>query len=262
MRERYQPLQPTVQPGKPEVLYHEQKPDSRLQGLIFCYWELKTSRPLHTAFHYQVVADGCMDIFFEADNPSGNFLMGFTTSSTEFPVGMDFHYLGIRFLPGVFPQLFRIDAFELTDRFEHLDNVVPVISRYISRSFYGPPSLSETKSAFDDYFLSFIGKKELIPDHRINRALDVILENRGNLTLKNDLDIGISKRQLRRLFHTYIGGSVKMFSKIVRFQNALKTSLETRKTFPLTDTGYYDQAHFIKEFKTFYGSTPGRVFRN
>ena len=73
----------------------------------------------------------------------------------------------------------------------------------------------------------------------------------------------ISPRQLRRLFEYYIGDSTKTFSKVVRFQNILKAkpstqSLRENKLF--YDTGYFDQAHFIKDFKNFYGVTPGKVF--
>ena len=73
---------------------------------------------------------------------------------------------------------------------------------------------------------------------------------------------GISRRRLQRLFKFYIGDSPKTFSQVVRFQQILsaKRSLERLKKEKIFfDAGYYDQAHFIKEFKTFYGTTPGCV---
>ncbi|MEM6633013.1 MAG: helix-turn-helix domain-containing protein, partial [Bacteroidota bacterium] len=77
--------------------------------------------------------------------------------------------------------------------------------------------------------------------------------------LAKDLDIGLSPRQLRRYFQFYIGDSPKSFCKIVRFQTLLKAkpsreSLRKNKLF--FDLGYYDQAHFVKEFKHLYGKTP------
>lgn len=81
--------------------------------------------------------------------------------------------------------------------------------------------------------------------------------------IENDLNTGISSRQLRRLFDFYIGDTAKTFSKVVRFQNILRAnpssqSLRQNKLF--FDVGYYDQAHFIKEFKNFYGVTPSKAF--
>lgn len=265
IRHLYQPLQPTVQPGKRGIRYIEREPDLRLQELIYCYWELKTTHPLKKAFSYNVVADGCIDIFFDANNPSGNYLMGLTTTCTEFPVGTDFHFVGIRFLPAAFPQLFRLDASLITNRFEHLGNVVPGISSFISVSFDEHRTLHQIKSLLDFYFLNLLQKNETTPDYRISQALDIILKSGGNLTLKKDLNISLSSRHLRRLFKTYIGGGVKTFSKIVRFQNVLKTSATSgnlQGIHPVFEAGYYDQAHFIKEFKTFYGTTPGNMLRN
>ena len=80
------------------------------------------------------------------------------------------------------------------------------------------------------------------------------------MKIESDLkNIGISPRQLRRLFDFYIGSSPKTFSQVIRFQNILnaKPSAESlRKNKLFFDAGYYDQAHFIKEFKTMYGQTP------
>ncbi|MEL6924825.1 MAG: helix-turn-helix domain-containing protein, partial [Bacteroidota bacterium] len=75
-----------------------------------------------------------------------------------------------------------------------------------------------------------------------------------------ELNTGISPRQLRRLFKFYIGDTPKTFCKVVRFQHILKAkhsrqSLRHNKLF--YDLGYYDQAHFIKDFKHLYGLTPG-----
>ena len=99
-------------------------------------------------------------------------------------------------------------------------------------------------------------------DTRLYDAIAIILKNYGVLNIEKDLNTGISPRQLRRLFKYYIGDSAKTFAKVVRFQNILrakpsKQSLQQNKLFY---EGYYDQAHFIKEFKNFYGVTPGVVY--
>jgi methylphosphotriester-DNA--protein-cysteine methyltransferase len=116
---------------------------------------------------------------------------------------------------------------------------------------------------FDDYFTALISKATFDDDPRFYKALAVILKNSGVLNIEKDLDTGISARQLRRLFEFYIGDSAKTFSKVVRFQNILRAkpsqqSLRENKLF--YDNGYFDQAHFIKDFKNFYGVTPGKAF--
>jgi AraC-like DNA-binding protein len=69
---------------------------------------------------------------------------------------------------------------------------------------------------------------------------------------------GISSRYLQKLFLQYTGLTPKLYSKIHRFQHSLR--LVTKKETPLTsiayDCGYFDQSHFIREFKSFTGLTP------
>jgi AraC-like DNA-binding protein len=263
IRGLYIPVQPTVKQSAAKVSYQEFAPDSALQGIIYCYWRLHTISPLDEPFVYRVVADGCIDIFFELHNPSENFAMGFCKRNTEFPLENSFNYVGVRFLPTMFPQLFKINAAELSNRFESLDIVVPETANFIASAFGADLSFPETKARLDDYFLNMLKDIVFNPDPRFYQALSIILENYGVLNIEKDLDTGLSPRQLRRLFEYYIGDSAKTFSQVVRFQNILRAkpsqeSLRENKLF--YESGYYDQAHFIKEFKNLYGVTPGKAF--
>jgi AraC-like DNA-binding protein len=263
IRQLYRPIQPTVKQSADYVNYIEFLPDHRLQNIIYCYWELKTTQPLTEAFVYRVVADGCIDIFFELNNPQDNFVMGFCKKFTEFPLDNFFHYLGVRFLPTMFPQLFKVNASELSNRFEQLSQVVPKISAFIIANFHPQLRLDEIKAIFDNYFIDWVLDTVFDNDRRLYQAIEIIFKEFGVLDVEQDLDTGISSRQLRRLFQFYIGDTAKTFAQVVRFQNILRAkpstqSLRQNKLF--FDLGYYDQAHFIKEFKHFYGLTPSQAF--
>jgi AraC-like DNA-binding protein len=263
IRQLYKPVQPTVRQSANHVNYVEFLPDTKLQNFIYCYWQLNTTQALTEAFTYRVVADGCIDIFFELNRPEENFVMGFCKKFTEFPLNNTFHYLGVRFLPTMFPQLFGINAAELSNRFEPLKLVVPKVSAFITNSFHDQLTTEQIRQNLDQYFIQQIEKASFNNDNRLYNALEKILSTSGVLNIEQDLDTGISQRQLRRLFEFYIGDTAKTFAKVVRFQNILRAkpstqSLRQNKLF--FDAGYYDQAHFIKEFKNFYGVTPGRAF--
>jgi AraC-like DNA-binding protein len=93
--------------------------------------------------------------------------------------------------------------------------------------------------------------------------MEIILQSAGVLNVERDLDVGLSPRQLSRLFEYYTGDTVKSFSKIVRFQNYIRkqsASGSPEQGQHYLDAGYYDQAHFIKEFKRLYGTTPFKAF--
>jgi hypothetical protein len=263
LRTMYMPVQPTVKHAAEQVTYQEFFPADALTDYIYCYWRLRTIEVLDSPFLYRVVADGCIDIFFELTNPAQNFVMGFCKKYTEFPLDTRFDYVGIRFFPGIFPQLFNVDASELSNRFEQLELVVPETAQFIADRFSDKLSVEQIKNTFDNYFLNLVGDTVFNEDNRFYNAMEIILKNYGVLNIETDLDTGLSPRQLRRLFQFYVGDSAKTFSKVVRFQNILRAkpsgqSLKQNKLF--SDTGYYDQAHFIKEFKTFYGVTPGKLY--
>jgi len=262
LRQFYKPVQPTVKQPAELVSYAEFLPNSHLQPFIYCYWQLKTNQLLTEPFIYRVVADGCIDIFFELHSPQESYVMGFCKKFTEFPLGLSFNYVGVRFLPSMFPQLFGVPAKELSNRSELLANIVPAIAEYINKNFYSDQTTDQFRKLFDDYFLQLVSTFSFKPDNRFYDALQRILEKSGDIDIENELDTGISPRQLRRLFEYYIGDTAKVFSKVVRFQqllNAKPSSQSLRQHKVFFSSGYYDQAHFIKEFKSFYGVTPGKA---
>jgi AraC-like DNA-binding protein len=263
IRQLYSPIQPTVRQSGENILYCEFLPAAELQPFIYCYWELKTTRTLKEQFNYKVVADGCIDIFFELNNPQNNFVMGFCNTYTEFPLENSVHYIGVRFLPTMFPQLFDVNAAELSNRLEKLTVVVPQTASFIANNFFLLNSTEHIKKLLDTHFFEVIAKAKFDSDSRLYDAIHRILRTCGVVNVETDLDTGISPRQLRRLFEFYVGDTAKTFAKVVRFQNVLRAkpssqSLRQNKLF--FDMGYYDQAHFIKEFKHFYGATPSKAF--
>jgi AraC-like DNA-binding protein len=75
---------------------------------------------------------------------------------------------------------------------------------------------------------------------------------------------GITARYLHKLIYQHTGLSPKSFNKINRFQLSLK--LIAKNDQPLTaiayDCGYFDQSHFIRDFKSFTGVTPSAYLEN
>lgn len=261
IRKLYRPLQPLLLPAS-QVAYQEILPCEPVSRYIYCYWRLQTQSPLIENFQYRVVADGCIDIFFELNNPAENFVMGLCNKYTEFSIGHTFDYVGIRFFPAAFPQLFRTDASELTDRFEHLSDVVPSVSEFIENQFSQKNTTEEIRQLLDGYFIKLITGSDLEQDQRFYAALEMIMAKNGAVNIETELDTGLSSRQLRRLFNRYIGDSPKTFSKIMRFQHVLGQKINesaAADTRLLMDDPYYDQAHFIKEFKHFSGLTPSVI---
>jgi AraC-like DNA-binding protein len=262
IRPFYAPVQPTAERSSDTVVYKELMPATALQDCIYCYWQLNTTAELPVDFRYGVVADGCIDIFVELNKPSDTYVMGFCRNFTSFPLGKNFNYTGIRFLPTMFSQLFGINAKLLRNRYEHAAQIIPAVSEFIGANLHAAQQLQEIKQLFDNYFTPIVVQADFNCDSRLYDAIYLILKNHGSIDIEAGLQTGISTRQLRRLFEWYIGDTAKNFSKVVRFQHLLKnisSAAMLRQNKFFFNAGYYDQAHFIKEFKKLYGLTPSKA---
>jgi len=97
-------------------------------------------------------------------------------------------------------------------------------------------------------------------DKIVKTTIDTLFLTKGSASINNVLKEDLSKRrQLERKFQKLIGISPKQLGKVVRLQTALNILLN-KESKSLTEiaykSDYYDQAHFIKDFKEFTGTTP------
>lgn len=93
-------------------------------------------------------------------------------------------------------------------------------------------------------------------------AMSMIYKSRGNIRIKElAKSLHISQSPLEKRFRQAVGTSPKKFSSLVRFRNSVA---QYRPDTSLTDlgyeTGFYDQAHFIREFRNFTGDSPEIFF--
>lgn len=263
IKEHYKPIQPAVSINDDQLSYQEIKPNKGIEDFVYCFWQLKTKKKLHQDYQYRVVSDGCIDIFFDHEDPTENFVMGFCRKYTQFPIGKEFDYIGIRFLPSMFSILFDTDAKTLSNQSQELHKILPDFSQWILKTIQPSNSFEIIIEALNEKILCYLQTRDIHFDQRFLNALHLIFQKRGFLDTEKDLNVGLSSRQLRRIFNFYIGTTAKSFSNVVRFQHILnakpsKQSLKENKLY--FDLGFFDQAHFIKNFKTFYGVTPSEAF--
>jgi AraC-like DNA-binding protein len=72
-------------------------------------------------------------------------------------------------------------------------------------------------------------------------------------------EVGLSARRFIEVFEEYVGLTPKLFCRVHRFQRVLRlvhTAREVDWAQVANDCGYFDQAHFIRDFKGFSGVSP------
>ena len=77
-------------------------------------------------------------------------------------------------------------------------------------------------------------------------------------------EIGISTRRLVDVFSQQVGLTPKLFARVQRFQNAIQNlppEQDVDWAEVALDCGYYDQAHFIHDFRSFSGLSPSTYLK-
>jgi methylphosphotriester-DNA--protein-cysteine methyltransferase len=90
-----------------------------------------------------------------------------------------------------------------------------------------------------------------------------MLERSNGLTGIAELaaEIGCSRRYLGAAFRRYVGLPPKAYARLLRFRRAfdrLKANPSVRLDQLAIESGYFDQAHFSRDFSEFAGTSPGR----
>ncbi len=100
------------------------------------------------------------------------------------------------------------------------------------------------------------------PDPLALAAVSLIHNSKGNIRIKELTErLNISQSPLEKRFRQAVGASPKKFASIVRLKHVIAQYDPKNSLTELGyQTGFYDQAHFIKEFKSLTGDTPENFF--
>lgn len=171
------------------------------------------------------------------------------------------HVFNILFQPTGLNQLIGVDM-------RLLVNQDPAASDVLGTSAV---RLSDTVRSAKDFFarvrateqwLDGVMEKRAWSNEEINHASTLLIGSAGQIRV-DDLvkQTGMSARQLQRRFNEQVGLPPKGYARLIRFDKALvarRSAPERSWTDILHDLGYFDQAHFIREFHMFAGISPTR----
>jgi AraC-like DNA-binding protein len=235
--------------------YREIRPGGRLARYLECYW-FRQDPPGGCA--HRVLPDGCVDILFtrHGEEPAGLDVVGLMTAPMEVAPAGGRSFFGIRFQPGM------ASAF-VPGGGAALDLVRPL------EEFWGREARAMKERlahAADPQEMAALMDRMLRPAEPAGEAERMLWELAGGEDV-DDLarQSSLSSRQLRRLCHERAGVGPKYLSRILRFRRAAE-HIQNFRAQPswaqfAVSCGYYDQAHFIREFQEFAGVTPDRFLQ-
>lgn len=155
-------------------------------------------------------------------------------------------------------DFFGVPLSEITNHTYDADAVLGKPIRELEHRLGNCETFQQRGSVANHFFAERLKRAQAVD--RMAFAADRILNSSGNLSsaeLAGQAGIGV--RQFQREFSARFGASPKLFSRIVRFQNALDAKARS-STKSWTDVahelGYYDQMHMVHDFREFTGESP------
>lgn len=169
--------------------------------------------------------------------------------------------LAINFTEAGAGAFFKVPLHELYNIGVTLDLLVPasVVSR-LEEQIAGAATADEKVRIADAFLFSLLGRQGRDP--LIVAALEIIRDQQGIIRSEAlAKQLCISPSRLEKRFRQAVGVSPKKFASMVRIESLIKSyqnnSLLTQLAY---DAGYFDQAHFNRDFKAYTGLSPRQLF--
>ena len=215
-------------------------------------------------YDYRSVPDNCIDLIINLTDPTEIFIVSPFSMVQVFEMTGPVTYFGIRFRPLQQQSIISLP----TGGWYNADNVInaadllstPLLNA-LRADAYKRKTFQARCLSLSAVLLDVLQHRELDP--RLQRYIQYCLKNitsRINLSDKQCAKFGVSARQLRRLTALQLGLTPRDFAKVLRFQHALRSMIFEDNVAPWAQS-YYDQPHFIRDFKGLTGVTPNEFER-
>ena len=182
------------------------------------------------------------------------------TRKVFWPLNNSCEYFCVDLRSGLIPRVADIDSAELLDNAVILPRLFGVAADEMGERLIKMPGF-EAGLRFIEKVLGAAEQETRGSDGLFQRLSERIALSRGTIRVEElAAGSGVSRRTIERLFQKRVGLTPKTYIRYTRFQHAvekLKSGRKTGLTDIAYDCGYYDQSHFIKDFKQFFGETPG-----
>lgn len=249
------------------MIYHKLSPSEQLKPFIECYWWIDSEGDM-TISEEKIIPDGFPEMIWHYEdsyevNISGEWkpqakvlLAGQITNHFYLRNTGTSGMIGIKWKPDALSQLFDIEMTTLVDEVIELPTFLYQLFEPLKR--LEPGHITEQSlTMLDEHLLNLIEfPKEVSP---ISKAISIIHSTQGKTDIEQlSEQLNMSSRTLERHFRKSVGLSPKFYSRIIRLNHVFEMVQSGNRDWAdiVYQSGFYDQAHFIKNFKEFIGEDP------
>lgn len=252
--------------------YYTIQPPPELADAVRFFWVFEHDIT-DDSYVYRSMAEGCAELLFHYKGVfhelNGDSLLAQPTSLLHaqsqryrrFITSDHFGIFGVYLYPSAFPRLLSLPAPELSNQIIDLKDLLGFEGQLVEEQMM-LATTNQQRVRIISAFLSGQLRQSQPPPY-IQAAIQYIIQVKGI----TDVDQVASRfcrstRQFERTFKEYAGFSPKLFTRITRFHAALDHYGRLNKSLTQIahECGYYDQSHFIHDFKEFSGYSPRQYF--
>ncbi len=251
------------------------KPSPALAHLISHFWE-KNNPPQHQLGYEMetVLPETYLNLtfslgtpYFRATEKTQGFSKLYTPQLATLHTDPNFykhqngnHIFGVKFLPGGLYPFVPQDFMEMTNLTLDMEVVLGKKVLLLAEELYYLPDFERRTERIEAFLLEHLLARKLRKFSFVKLATTFLSANNADTDIaKVAQQLNTNYKTLSRTFYEVIGIAPKQFAQMQRFERALQLLCSQRQT-NCTEigyqAGYYDQAHFIREFKKYAHQTP------
>ena len=257
--------------------YRKFNPSSILSPFVECYFIWDSEGRLETPMVIESPPSGFCSIVFNYADPyylqnkkyerlavPMQFISGQSIYSYKLFLEGEIGVAGIVFKPAALATIFQLPIYEYTEERIDLYKVFkkPVIDKYVTQIKLAGEE--QKVHLLEEFLMQQYRIQKPEPDY-IDKAANYIVEHNGLLQVSDLLkDSCMSRRSFERKFFQKVGLSPKYYARLRRIGYLLTFVAGKRKAdWPkiVAECEFYDQAHFIKDFKEFTGRSPQQYLK-
>jgi AraC-like DNA-binding protein len=252
-------LKPDASGGK--FLHERTAPSEALRAVVQHFWSVRWDLRGAQSFMPETLPHPNVQMVFEAGAAS---IAGVHTGRFKTELKDKGWVFGVKFRPGAFRPYYGRSIASLRDRSVPIDEVFGADGAALARKVSGI-SGDVGKASVVERFL----KERMAPAdpnvERVSRIVDDIAEDRAIVSVDQLVEKWrLGKRALQQQFNTYVGVGPKWVINRYRLHEAIErlhAGAELSFTELALELGYFDQAHFIRDFRTLVGCPPAAYTR-
>lgn len=246
-------------------------PSRPLSPYIRHYWVMEAENLTETVWE-RIIPTGNIELMFHFKNSfisekdhlvsyqPRSFVSGISSSFFNVAANGNCGVIAVTFLPWGACNFFDFHLSEIEETSVDLGDIFCSEIRRIEERICEACTLKRRVHIIEEFLFDKLKPVKSAEFHLLQESINTINTKKGQCrTGELAKKLNVSAKNLERKFSAFVGKTPKQFSRIVRFQEIIRcmSSGQSAKSTDLAyDNGYFDQAHFIKDFKTLSGYTP------